>query len=183
LAVNCNIDLAFQRSIAMSHRSAPANEGRPAIFKRLWLDERGAVLSFELILLLAITVIGIALGSVGTVGLANSLIAKFRDVAGAADSLDATYTTSALAYTGNSGNTNAWVGRSDGTPVVTDSRAVAPLDGGYLTNGLLYTGNTTRAWIVYSDVAPLETDLRRVAPLRIHLVSPIADRVQKNRAL
>ena len=67
------------------------------MLKRLWLDEGGAVLSVELILLIVITVIGV---SVGMVVLRDAIVTEFQDLAAAVNSIDTGYAWRALQYTG-----------------------------------------------------------------------------------
>ena len=65
--------------------------------KRFWMNESGALLSFELLLLLVIVVIGV---SVGMVILRDAVVTDFQNVAAAVNSLDPGYAWSGLAYAG-----------------------------------------------------------------------------------
>ena len=58
------------------------------MLKKLWLDEGGALLSVELILLVVITVIGI---SVGMVVLRDAVVTQFQSLAAAVESVDTGY--------------------------------------------------------------------------------------------
>jgi hypothetical protein len=68
------------------------------MLKKLWLDEGGALLSVELILLVVITVIGI---TVGMVVLRDAVVSEFQDLAAAVNSIDCGYAWSGLTYTDN----------------------------------------------------------------------------------
>jgi len=78
------------------------------MLKKLWLDEGGALLSVELILLIVITVIGI---TVGMVVLRDAVVAEFQDVAAAIDSIDPGYGWAGLTYTDDNsiGSSSAYV--------------------------------------------------------------------------
>ena len=65
------------------------------MLKKLWLDEGGAVLSVELILLLVIVVIGI---SVGMVILRDAVVSEFQWIAAAVNSLDPGYQIAGIGY-------------------------------------------------------------------------------------
>lgn len=82
------------------------------MLKKLWMDEGGALLSVELILLIVITVIGI---TVGMVVLRDAVVAEFQDVAAAVSSIDPGYGWAGLVYTdlnGTTAPTNAYVNGS-----------------------------------------------------------------------
>lgn len=65
------------------------------MLKRLWLDEGGAVLSTELILLLVITVIGMV---VGLTALRDAVDGQLGDLAGAIAAIDPAYAVSGICY-------------------------------------------------------------------------------------
>jgi hypothetical protein len=67
------------------------------MLKKLWLDESGALLSMELILLMVITVIGI---SIGMVVLRDAMVSEFQGLAAAVNSIDPGYGWSSLEYAG-----------------------------------------------------------------------------------
>jgi hypothetical protein len=67
------------------------------MLKNLWLDEGGALLSVELILLMVITVIGI---SVGLVVLRDAVVSELQIVASAVNSIDPGYAWGSLEYVG-----------------------------------------------------------------------------------
>jgi len=75
------------------------------MLNKLWLDEGGALLSVELILLMVITVIGI---SVGMVVLRDAVVTEFQDVAAALDSIDPGYGISSLSYESINGTSTAF---------------------------------------------------------------------------
>jgi hypothetical protein len=67
------------------------------MLNKLWLDEGGALLSVELILLIVITVIGI---TVGMVVLRDAVVTEFQSVAAAMNSVDTGYGWSELEFIG-----------------------------------------------------------------------------------
>jgi hypothetical protein len=67
------------------------------MLRRLWLDETGAVLSIELILLAVILVIGI---SVGMVVLRDAAVSELQALGAAVNSVDAGFAFSSLEYQG-----------------------------------------------------------------------------------
>ena len=71
--------------------------GEPDMLKRLWLDEGGAILSLELVLIMVIVVIGI---SVGMVVLRDATVACYQRLASVIDSIDPGVGWSDLEYTG-----------------------------------------------------------------------------------
>jgi hypothetical protein len=75
----------------------PYEAGEFEMLKKLWLDEGGALLSVELILLVVITVIGI---TVGMVVLRDAVVCEFQGLAAAVNSIDSGYGWAALVYTG-----------------------------------------------------------------------------------
>jgi hypothetical protein len=84
------------------------------MLKRLWLDEGGAILSTELILILVITVIGLI---TGLVALRDSVDLQLADLAGAIAAIDVSYAWDGTAYTcaetcGLSGSAAAVAGSS-----------------------------------------------------------------------
>jgi hypothetical protein len=84
------------------------------MLKGLWLDEGGAILSFEFMLLLVIVVIGI---SIGMVILRDAIVTEFQLVAAAVNSLDPGYGWGPLTYIGTS--SGAYVnGSQDTVPAV-----------------------------------------------------------------
>jgi hypothetical protein len=68
--------------------------GEPEM-KSLWMDEGGAILSFELMLLLVLVVIGI---SVGMVVLRDAVVSEFQWIAAAVNSLNPSYVVDGLTY-------------------------------------------------------------------------------------
>jgi hypothetical protein len=68
--------------------------------KSLWLDEGGAILSFELMLLMVTLVIGV---SIGMVILRDAIISEFQCIAVAVNALNPGYAWADLAYDGNLG--------------------------------------------------------------------------------
>jgi hypothetical protein len=70
------------------------------MLKKLWLDEGGAILSFELMLIMVILVIGI---SIGMVVLRDAVISEFQCIALAVNSLNPGYAYADLLYAGNLG--------------------------------------------------------------------------------
>ena len=68
------------------------------MLKKLWLDEGGALLSVELILLIVITVIGI---TVGMVVLRDAVVTEFQDLAAAVNAIDCGYGWGSLTYVDN----------------------------------------------------------------------------------
>jgi len=89
------------------HCLTPSVAGESEMLKKLWLDEGGALLSVELILLVVITVIGI---SVGMVVLRDAVVTQFQSLAGAVESVDTGYAWGALEYSG--ANDSAYVNGS-----------------------------------------------------------------------
>jgi hypothetical protein len=81
--------------------------GESKMLKKLWLDEGGALLSVELILLIVITVIGI---SVGMVVLRDAVVTQFQSLAAALESVDPGYAWGSLSYAG--ANDSAYVNGS-----------------------------------------------------------------------
>jgi hypothetical protein len=77
--------------------------------KSLWLDEGGAVLSFELMLLLVGLVIGI---TIGMVILRDAVISEFQCIAVAVNALNPGYAWADLQYDGN-GVSGAMVNGTD----------------------------------------------------------------------
>ncbi len=77
------------------------------MLKRLWLDEGGAILSTELILLMVILVIGL---TVGMVVLRDAVVSEFQGLAAAVNSIDSGYAWSYLEYLGD--NSSAYVNGS-----------------------------------------------------------------------
>jgi hypothetical protein len=65
------------------------------MLKRLWMDEAGAVLTTELILLLVIVVIGM---SVGLTILRDSVVAQMGDLSGAIAAINPAYTWAGILY-------------------------------------------------------------------------------------
>jgi hypothetical protein len=65
------------------------------MLKRLWLDEGGAILSTELILILVITVIGLI---TGLVALRDAVDLQLADLAGAIAAIDPSYSWSGMQY-------------------------------------------------------------------------------------
>jgi hypothetical protein len=65
------------------------------MLKRLWLDESGAILSSELILLIVILVIGL---TVGMVALRDAIVAQYADVALAIGGVDTSFGWDGLSY-------------------------------------------------------------------------------------
>jgi hypothetical protein len=92
-------------------RFTPFASGEPEMVKRLWLDEGGAVLSAELILLMVILVIGV---SVGMVVLRDAIDAQLTEVALSIAGIDTSFSYDGLVYTEASGGTGggAWVADS-----------------------------------------------------------------------
>ena len=96
------------------------------MLKNLWLDEGGAVLSFELMLLLVIVVIGV---SVGMVILRDAVVSEFQCVAAAINTLNPGYMIADLQYTGTSSTASvdgtdaslATLGIAAGTGQIVDS--------------------------------------------------------------
>jgi hypothetical protein len=76
--------------------------------KSLWLDEGGAILSFELMMLLVGLVIGV---SIGMVILRDAVISEYQCVAAAVNSLNPGYAWSDLIYDG--GTSSAMVNGTD----------------------------------------------------------------------
>ena len=71
------------------------------MLKSLWLDEGGAVLSLELVLLLVILVIG---ATVGMVILRDAVVCTYQRVASAVDSIDPGFGWTGLEYVGAGSN-------------------------------------------------------------------------------
>jgi hypothetical protein len=65
------------------------------MLKRLWLDEGGAILSTELILILVITVIGLI---TGLVALRDAVDLQLTDLAGAIAAIDPSYSWDGMMY-------------------------------------------------------------------------------------
>jgi hypothetical protein len=68
------------------------------MWKRLWLDEGGAILSTEMILILVIAVIGLI---VGLTALRDAVDLQLTDIAGAIASVDPSYSWTGLSYVNN----------------------------------------------------------------------------------
>ena len=66
------------------------------MLKRLWMDEGGAILTTELILIMVITVIGLI---VGLVALRDAVDYQLADLAGAIAAIDVSYSFDGLRYT------------------------------------------------------------------------------------
>ena len=102
------------------------------MLKKLWLDEGGALLSVELILLIVITVIGI---SVGMVVLRDAIVTEFQDLAAAINSVDPGYGIAGLSYENLSGTSSAYVNGAsydpstalNGGPVAIESSVIGEL--------------------------------------------------------
>jgi hypothetical protein len=109
----------------------PSIEEAEMLFN-LWADESGAVLSFELLLLLVLTVIG---ASVGMTVLRDAIVAEFQRVAASVNALDAGYMISDLEYTGNT--TSASV---NGTDASNAALGIGP-GTGLITNNVVASGN------------------------------------------
>jgi hypothetical protein len=83
------------------------------MLKRLWLDEGGAILSAELILIMVILVIGLV---AGLQAVRVAVVDRLADVAGAIGAIDATYNVDGIAWasissmpdTGITGSSGAW---------------------------------------------------------------------------
>ncbi len=67
------------------------------MLKRLWMDEGGAILSTELILIMVILVIGM---SIGLVALRDAVDAQLADVAAAIAAINPAYEWAGLVYNG-----------------------------------------------------------------------------------
>jgi hypothetical protein len=74
------------------------------MLRKLWLDEGGAVLTTELILLLVITVIGI---SVGLVVLRDAVVSELQMVASAINVIDPGFGWTDLVYVNATGTSSA----------------------------------------------------------------------------
>jgi hypothetical protein len=85
----------------------PFVAGEFEMLKKLWMDEGGALLSVELILLVVITVIGI---TVGMVVLRDAVVSEYQSLAAAVNSIDTGYGWSYLEYAGT--NSSAYVNGS-----------------------------------------------------------------------
>lgn len=66
------------------------------MLKRLWMDEGGAILTTELILIMVLTVIGLI---VGLTALRDAVDYQLADLAGAIAAIDVSYSFDGLAYT------------------------------------------------------------------------------------
>jgi hypothetical protein len=91
------------------------------MLKKLWSDESGAILSFELMLIMVILVIG---SSLGMVILRDAIISEFQCVALAVNSLNPGYAIADLAYAGNLAIPNAMINGTDAS-ITTMAIAVA----------------------------------------------------------
>jgi hypothetical protein len=74
---------------------SPFVSGEHDMLKRLWLDEGGAILSAELLLIMVILVIGI---TVGMVALRDAVVGQYGDVAGAIAAIYPAYEWAGLSY-------------------------------------------------------------------------------------
>ena len=85
------------------------------MLKSLWLDEAGAVLSIELILLTVILVIGL---TVGMVAVRDAVDAQFVEMALSIAAVDTSFSYDGLLY-------EEYLGGSEGTAWVADSQRLA----------------------------------------------------------
>jgi Flp pilus assembly pilin Flp len=83
------------------------------MLKKLWLDEGGAILSFELMLIMVLLVIGI---SIGMVVLRDAVVSEFQCIAAAVNTLSPCYGWADLTYAGTA--SAAWVGATDASNAV-----------------------------------------------------------------
>jgi Flp pilus assembly pilin Flp len=92
---------AFAGYLDSCRHLSPLVSGKTEMLKKLWLDEGGAVLSVELILLLVIVVIGIV---VGMTALRDSIDFKFVELAEAVNRINPSYAVGGITYAGISGS-------------------------------------------------------------------------------
>ncbi|MGA2066208.1 MAG: hypothetical protein ABSG86_14630 [Thermoguttaceae bacterium] len=95
------------------------------MLKRLWVDEGGAIISAELILVMVIVVIGMI---IGLVALRDAVVAELSDVAQAISAIDASYSFGGIGFQSGSSVTLSGDFVS-GSSYVDDNEAGAP-DGG-----------------------------------------------------
>ena len=111
------------------------------MLKKLWLDEGGAIISAELVLVMVILVIGMI---VGLVALRDAIIVELADMATALGALNMSYTIAGtdLNYTvsGTDGDDDTSTAGSAYIDDVADSNANMPWQGVVLnTDGLAHT--------------------------------------------
>ena len=99
------------------------------MLKQLWMDEGGAVLSTELILIMVLTVIGMI---VGLTALRDAVDYQLADLAGAIANIDVSYSWEGLEYKGFTDTT--------GHAAVADSHYDASFSVGGVTGISLLTG-------------------------------------------
>jgi hypothetical protein len=116
------------------------------MLKKLWLDEGGAILSFELMLIMVILVIGITLGMVV---LRDAIISEYQCVALAVNALYPGYAIADLQYAGNLAIPNAWIAGSDATSA---TLAIAP-GNGIIIGDISAGGAVTPTPDAWADVA------------------------------
>lgn len=87
-------------------RGKTGKEGRPGLLKRLWRDDRGAVLASEWILLTTIMLVGIV---PALIAIRHGVLSKLFDLSGATTQLDQSY-----GFTGTAID-NEWRHRDRGT--------------------------------------------------------------------
>jgi hypothetical protein len=108
------------------------------MFKRFWSDESGAVLSFELMLLLTTVVIG---SSVGMVVLRDATVAELQRAAAAINALDPGYMISGLVYISANNGSAAVVNSTNASDM---TLGIGP-GSGQILNSVVGSGNISFA--------------------------------------
>jgi hypothetical protein len=119
------------------------------MLNKLWLDEGGALLSVELILLIVITVIGI---SVGMVVLRDAVVTAFQDVSAALNSMDPSFSLDGLVYESTSINSTGSSATVSGSAY--DSVTTVGDYGNSVVAGIDSTDDPDTAKLVFIDSVP-----------------------------